>query len=477
MKIGDYLEREYNYDKSITDTWKGYIYRWRSWYQGDVKDFHSYKIYNGKKTIKMQRLSMQMAKKCCEDWADTLFNERVKIEVEGERANEILFDTLESLNFWEFCNQAVEQSGSVGTGAIVVSVGNIEVDENGSVSYENGNINIDYINAENIYPLSWNNGRVTECAFAVKKMIKGQFYILLSVHHYGENGNMIMTNKIFKADNSDDIIELDFATTEEMGIVETFDTGNTIPWFAIIKPAGVNNINPDVPFGMPYYAQSIDTLKRIDNTFDALQNEVSLGRKRIFMREEMVSVDVATGESVDVFDPNDIAVYIIPKGFNATDFFHAENSSIRTAELTTDLQNSLAIFGDKVGFGVQYYQLDPTGQVREVGILTQNSKMIRRKAKHEISLESTLHDVISAIMYIIGMSNEHLKITFDSDIIDDENQRKQTALMELSSGVMGKAEYRMMFYGEPEERAKEVIEEIKAESAVDFGFGDEPFTD
>ena len=43
---------------------------WESWYNGDVKQFHYYHVYNGKKRIRCRRLSLQMAKKVCEDMAD-----------------------------------------------------------------------------------------------------------------------------------------------------------------------------------------------------------------------------------------------------------------------------------------------------------------------------------------------------------------------------------------------------------------------
>ena len=54
---------------------------WLSWYKGNVQNFHTYKIYNGNKEIKISRKSMQMAKSACEDWADLLLNEKVKIMV------------------------------------------------------------------------------------------------------------------------------------------------------------------------------------------------------------------------------------------------------------------------------------------------------------------------------------------------------------------------------------------------------------
>ena len=477
MNIQSILNENYNVDKDITAKWAVNLKLWKSWYVGKVKKFHSYKMYNGIKHISRERMSLQMAKKCCEDWADTLFNERVKIEIEDEKNNEILFDKLESLNFWEFMNNSIEQSGSTGTGAIVLSLDELEIDiyEN-TIDINNSNIVMNYVEAENIYPISWSNGRITECAFTVKKLYKGQMYVFLSVHTLEDDGNYIIENKVYR-DEKGNLIEID---SDEFDITPLYNTKQKIPWFAILKPAGINNIDTNLPFGLPYFAQAIDILKRIDMTFDSLQNEIELGRKRIFVRQGMTSVDTSTGEQIQTFDDNDIAVYSLPKGFNSDDLIQSENSQLRIGDLTQDLENSLAMFGDKVGFGVQYYQIDPTGQVREIGILTQNSKMIRRKKKHEIVLESALYDIIQVIMFTMGIDikDSGLKITFDNDIIDDENERKKIALTEISSGVLAKSEYREMFMGEPDDIAIKKIAEIVKESEIDYGIiNNEPGTD
>lgn len=50
---------------------------WKSWYDGDVKDFHSYTVWNGIEELECHRYSVNMGKKVCEDWANLLMNERV----------------------------------------------------------------------------------------------------------------------------------------------------------------------------------------------------------------------------------------------------------------------------------------------------------------------------------------------------------------------------------------------------------------
>ena len=75
----------FNYFKKAgIDTVDATFYRkiaeWMSWYNGNVRNFSFYKVYNGRGTYKRcKRKSLGMAKKLSEDIADLLLNERVTI--------------------------------------------------------------------------------------------------------------------------------------------------------------------------------------------------------------------------------------------------------------------------------------------------------------------------------------------------------------------------------------------------------------
>lgn len=72
---------------------------WRSWYVGDVKNFHRYKRYNGNKWVGCRRATLGMGKKVCEDWANLLMNEKVKITLEGEKEQQFVDRILSENNF------------------------------------------------------------------------------------------------------------------------------------------------------------------------------------------------------------------------------------------------------------------------------------------------------------------------------------------------------------------------------------------
>ena len=157
---------------------------WRSWYEGNVKHFHSYRVYNGQKRVLCRRAGLGMAKKICEDWANLLMNERVHSRLEGEREQRFVDGILKENSFFLMANRMQEHKAALGTVAYVPRV-------------TDGRIRIDLLSAEGILPLSWENGRVTDCAFAGGQRQGERELLYLQVHHRTE-GRYRIENLLFE---------------------------------------------------------------------------------------------------------------------------------------------------------------------------------------------------------------------------------------------------------------------------------------
>ena len=168
-KIQQYL-RDHKYNTAPDEIYS-HIDEWLEWYQGEVRKFHKYKVFNGVVTTEYKRYSMGMAKKLCEDWANLILNEKVSIKAGDyeKRLNEIL----EANNFRVRGNQLLEMVFALGTGAFV------------EYRDASDNVIIDYIRADMIYPLSWDNGDITECVFGTTRVIDGKENIYLQIHRLG----------------------------------------------------------------------------------------------------------------------------------------------------------------------------------------------------------------------------------------------------------------------------------------------------
>ena len=464
---------EQGYDISEKLNWEKYITLWESWYKGKVRKFHTYYIYNGQRKVKMEKKTLQGAKKVAEDWADLLYNERVKINLKKKKDTEALREILKQNNATVIINQGIEKSFAIGTGALVISVQNIEQTEN-VLDVTNARVKLEFVECKKIIPLTWENQQIKECAFVTTKHKKGQTYIYVAMHVLNEDGNYVIKNYMFKGKYSSFV---DANEEEKEGFIAQFDTKSNIPWFSIITPNICNNIDSESPFGLSVYANSIDTLMSLDNSYDGLDNEVVIGRRRTFVAEEMLTYD--DGEGRMVFDPNDISVYRMPKGFNKDSMIEHDDANLRTASYIESVNYQLNLLSSKVGFGNERYKFDGQTIQTATGVISENSDMFRTIKKHEQVLESCLTTIIKAIAYAsTTFSNQNIdasKITidFDDSIIEDRGAEQVRAMQEVSQGLRSKVSYMTKYEGMNEEQAQKELETIQQEKMSNqeaFGF-------
>ncbi len=461
MKLEDFLQTNYGYNPDVKDVLQTYIDQWKSWYKGNVKDFHNYFIYNGKKKINQKRFTMNMAKEISEDWSDILWSEKCEISMADENSQEQFDELIDSLDLYSVINQSIEKSGALGTESTVVSVYDLIQNEDGMyLDVSNAKTRIDLVDIDWIYPLSWNNKHITECAFGSVEFIKGVRYVVLSVHKIADDGNYHIYNHLFR-DNNGNLTEI----TEEEDTMRDFDTLSDVPWFAIFKPLLTNNLFNNSPFGIPHYANAIDNLKAVDISFDALKNELVDGRKRVFARADMFNYDDGTQKMV--FDPNDTTIYQLPNGATKDDLIQSDSDDLRTDKQIETLNTELNILGNKVGFGANHYHFDGQALNTATAVVSSNSKLFRRKKKLEIGYESAIYDLVRAICYAssqfgtYNINTEDMVIQFDDSIIEDKEAESNRALREVNAGLMSKVEYRELIYGETPEIAEKAIADIQ----------------
>ena len=472
MNLQQFFSKQ-GYDISEKLNWEKYIDIWESWYRGKVRKFHNYYIYNGQRKVKMEKKSMQGAKKVAEDWADLLFNEKVTINLKNDEDTKALNKILQQNNAEVLINRGIEKSFAIGTGALVISVQNIEQEEN-ILDITNARVKLEFVECKKIVPLTWENGKITECAFVTTKYKKGQTYIYIAMHVIDEHGNYIIKNHMFKGKYSSFV---EAKEEEKEGFISKFETKSNNPWFAIITPNICNNIDSETPFGLSVYANAIDTLKCLDNAYDALDNEVVIGRRRTFVAEEMMSFD--QGEQRMVFDPNDISVYRMPKGFNKDSMIEHDDSNLRTEQYINSVNYQLNILSSKAGFGQERYKFDGQAIQTATGVISENSDMFRTIKKHEQILEDSLITIIKAIAYAstvfgnVSMDASVVTIDFDDSIIEDRGAEKVRAMQEVSQNLRSKESYMINYRNLNEQQVKKELEKIQQEKMSNqeaFGF-------
>lgn len=455
---------------TVDSSFYSQIKKWESWYNGDVQKFHHYYVYNGKNKIRCRRLSLCMAKKLCEDMADLLLNERVKITVgNSETTNDFVQKVLEKNKFLVKGNDYQERKACTGTVAYIVQIKDAQTDEEGNVS--GGDVCINYLQAKNIFPISWENGEITEAAFLFPKTVERKKYALIQIHRLGdEDGRQqyIIENHVVQCTSGagTEIPPEKWGELKQFaGISPVIETGSDKPQFVIDRLNIVNNADEDDtnPMGVSIFANSIDTLAKIDMEYDSYANEFNLGRKRIFVAPEMLS-DINGNQA---FDENDTVFYQLPEESNmGSKPIYEVDMELRAEQHSKAVNDDLNFLSFKCGFGTERYRFDRGSVTTATQVISDNSDMYRSLKKHEIILENVIKDLIriiirlGVVLRVPGLSEDvEITIDFDDSIIEDKASERQQNRQDVSMGVMRHEEYRAKWYGETEEEALKKLPE------------------
>lgn len=450
---------------TIPDSFYSKVYEWKSWYQGDVKGFHNYTVQNGERQVKCRRYSLGMGKKLCEDWANLLMNEKVQITLEGQKEQDFIDLVLTENNFTVKANEMQEMKSALGTVAYVPRVIGQEISESGDIVPGNASgIVLDYVTIENIYPLSWQNGYISECAFSSEVTRGGKDYLYLQIHRREDNGNYVIENRIYRYNNEQLADEQLVNVKGFENIPPVVHTGSEKRQFVIDRPNIANNVNYLLPTGIAIYANAIDVLQGVDIAYDSYVNEFKLGKKRIMVKPSAAQYLDGT----PAFDPDDVVFYVMPEDTEDGAVVTPIDMTLRTAEHNTGIQDQLNILSSKCGFGETYYRFDGGSVATATQVISENSTMFRTIKKMEIVLEQALVELCRILLRMgntamnAGLNEDvEISIDFDDSIIEDKQTDFSRDMQLLSAGIMNDWEFRMKWMNEDEETAKAALPKMQ----------------
>lgn len=450
---------------TIPDSFYSKVYEWKSWYQGNVKGFHNYTVQNGERQVKCRRYSLGMGKKLCEDWANLLMNEKVQITLEGQKEQDFIDLVLTENNFTVKANEMQEMKSALGTVAYVPRVIGQEISESGDIVPGNASgIVLDYVTIENIYPLSWQNGYISECAFSSEVTRGGKDYLYLQIHRREDNGNYVIENRIYRYDNEQLADEQLVNVKGFENIPPVVHTGSDKRQFVIDRPNIANNVNYLLPTGIAIYANAIDVLQGVDIAYDSYVNEFKLGKKRIMVKPSAAQYLDGT----PAFDPDDVVFYVMPEDTEDGAVVTPIDMTLRTAEHNTGIQDQLNILSSKCGFGETYYRFDGGSVATATQVISENSTMFRTIKKHEIILEQALTELCRVLLRLgntamnAGLDeNVEISIDFDDSIIEDKQTDFTRDMQLLQAGIMNDWEFRMRWMNEDEATAKAALPKMQ----------------
>ena len=171
QNIIDYINKKYNKDVKKSVMYDK-VAEWRHWLEGNVKGFHEYEkkmdLNDNSSYQKEKRHKTNMLLKGSEDWASILLNEKTRIVIDDDASNEFVMgkDEISGVfgenDFWRNANELVTTSRWSGTGAFEVYVRKMKITEKSENLVDGASIGINYLSAEQIIPISYDNSIMRE---------------------------------------------------------------------------------------------------------------------------------------------------------------------------------------------------------------------------------------------------------------------------------------------------------------------------
>lgn len=450
----------------VHDDMYPYIDRWFDWYQGKVKGFHDYLIYNGTNKISCSRKSLCMAKQVCQDWADLLLNEKVHINHPDQKTQDFIVQVLDGNNFWVRGNQAVEDAFWSGLVACVPYPDGVVLSGDGRIVEARG-IRLSFSVGKQIIPLTIENGECTECAFTTDTKIGDKTYTVMQMCVL-ENGLYTIYNRVFDTTHSGiKEIENPAGIPQFAHIAAKWETGMDIPPFVFLRPNLKNNIDPLSPFGVSVFSGALDILRGLDTVYDAYINEYLLGKTRVMVQTEALNFESGR----PVFDPNDVAYYQLPAGQGNPEKPYIEpiQPQIRAEAMQTGLNDSLNLLSMRCGFGERHYKFTDTNVTTATQVISENSHMFRTLKKHEIVLDAFFKGLSRLIVrygreYLkLSLTDADITVDFDDSIIEDKASVMNDMRLDVSAGLLKPEVYLSKKYNVSVEEAREMMQGVEPE--------------
>lgn len=446
---------------------------WKSWFAGNVDDFHYYTVQYADGTKgQLEKKTMSMAKKSAEDMMKLNWSNKCDIKLANDEKTKRLWSVLDSKqnNFTIMFPQMLEMAFALGTTAMTEYKDTL------------GRTRIEFIkDPDLIIPYAYDNFNITgfialdQWTEVEKK--KKTYYTHLTYHEFktekNKNDEYVQIyrkyNELYKSKDPNQLgDEIDFSVKfpdVEQLVEYEIDT----PHFQIIKPPIANNLDINTPMGMSIFANSIDKLKAIDNKYDSFDLEFIDGKRRILVDKTALKASPQVNDDGSIsqqlfFDRND-RTYVALNGMKDQPVKDI-SFDLRYKEHIESINAELNWYSSALGFGEEFYKFDGGGKATATEILSQNDDAFRTKQVYETVIRDVIIDLVKSVCFLEGieLSEDEIEITMDYSRFENQTATQQRLEREVNEGITSKVEYRMKVYGETEETARQKIAEIKENS-------------
>lgn len=353
---------------------------------------------------------------------------------------------------------------------------------NQEVDGHKARINVDFISADNFIPLAFSvNGEITKAAFVQTKVADGATYRRLEVHTLVDGCKVVVQNKAFVNKN---VVSTDLSYNSDLG--QEIDLSNVPEWkdlepetvienvdkllFAYFKMPEANTIDPYSPLGMSGYGRAVALIKDADMQYSRLLWEFEATEAAIDVDRDALKPYTDRDGVTHTMRPSLQDRLFRTLDLGKDDTYEPYLPTIRDASIINGLNTILTRIEDVCALSrgtISTATVEATSAT-ELRVLKQRSFSVNSDIQK--TLEVCLKDVIKimdiycTLYNIVPEADYEVSFEWDDSILVDTAEEMSKRVTLISNGIYSKTEFRMWYFGETEEQAKQALKIIEDEN-------------
>ena len=430
------------------ERWWGYLSREASFYTRKER------LQNGN-LAEVRVRSCSPADMVDTDMAALIYNERAEISVPDDpEANAWLKAWMERVAWADRAPLAIKRMCDTGTASWALHVRGMQTFGRSSVL----DVRPMRYDARSILPLAWEADACNACAFMAEVWMHGRALTQVEVHRPQENGDYEIMCAFFDDEGS---------RVQPEGFLDADKSLNTKqpnPTFALIRLADDNRYWDYSPMGVALFDGKEDALETVDLAFNALGDEIILGRKMLALPEAMMQRD-DQGNLVLPWEENQrFFLATASTTYNDKAAVYEYNPQLRSEEDRQLLSTALQMLGKRMGFGMKYYGLDSSGSITTAKeVASDNAELMRTVRRHEHVIAPAIGTLMAAAA---GIYRNHargvnlpditgaVQVVLGDSIIQDDDALRERDRADVAAGLLEPWRYMVRWQGCSEEDAR-----------------------
>ena len=326
---------------------------------------------------------------------------------------------------------------------------------------------VQYIQADCFFPVSFDDsGNITDCIFTEQFRKNKRIYTRLE-RDIIEDDTLTIVNMAFVSSNPEILgTRVDIKSVDKWRMLENevkFKNVSRLP-FGFFKVPLANIVDSTSPIGVSVYSKAIDSIKLADERYSQIDWEYVSKEAAIHIAESLLKLNENTNKFE--YPGGKKRLYrTLEYSSGAADkpFIDTYSPDIRDQSLYNGFNNQLK----RVEFdcNLAYGTLSDPNNVDKTAeeIKTSKQRSYSMVSDTQLALQNALKDLIDAMDFwvsIYGLAPEgkiNTSFEWDDSIVVDSEKARSTDRADVAMGAMSLVEYRMKWYGETEEVAKQKI--------------------